>query len=138
MIFQLFQGLFYFKKWQTREVANSGMKLFCEYIIISMNGDCKHLYQLVVNEEYSYLSSDCNIIDPGIEEMMDEKSLEYIGLVVGDELMLNYDFRSDWEFMIKVKKIQNGYYKKDFGVVSGCRIRNIRKCIWDQRFKVYN
>ena len=73
MIFQLFQGLFYFKKWQTREVANSGMKLFCEYIIISMNGDCKHLYQLVVNEEYSYLSSDCDIIDPGIEEMMDEK-----------------------------------------------------------------
>ena len=30
---------------------NISLKTFSEYVIISMNGNCKHLYQLIVNEE---------------------------------------------------------------------------------------
>lgn len=41
---------------------------FCERSIISMNGNCKHLYQLVLNEEYAYLGSGCNVNYPDIEE----------------------------------------------------------------------
>ncbi len=46
------------------------MKLFCEYIILSMNGNCKHLYQLVYNDEYTYLGPDCNIQDYENEELI--------------------------------------------------------------------
>lgn len=96
------------------------MKLFCEYIIVSMNGNCKHLYQLIYNDEYAYLGPDCQVQDYEIEELMEEKKVEYLELKSKDKLMLNYDFANDWEFDIKIISVTDEQCDKDFEVISGC------------------
>ena len=96
------------------------IKLFCEYIILSMNGNCKHLYQLIYNDEYGYLGPDCKVEDYETEELMEEKKLEYLKLEPKDNLILNYDFASDWEFDIKIISVTDEQFDKDFEVISGC------------------
>ncbi len=100
------------------------IKLFCEYIIISMNGNCKHLYQLVYNDEYSYLGPCCNIEDYESEEMMNEKTLEYLELCPKDKLLLNYDFRNEWDFDLEILSVTDEKCIKNFKVTggSGCGI----------------
>lgn len=98
---------------------NISLKVFCQYIIVSMNGNCKHLYQLILNEEYGFLGPGCKIEEYD-EEYMEGKTLEYLNLKIGDKLLLNYDFKCDWEFMIKVDNIEEGYFNKDFEVIAGC------------------
>ncbi len=95
------------------------IKLFCEYIIISMNGDCKHLYQLIYNDEYGYLGPGCEIKDYEIEELMEEKTLETLELNTKDKLMLNYDFANDWEFDIEIISVTDEQCNKDFEVIAG-------------------
>lgn len=51
------------------------LQTFCEYVIISLNGDCKHLYQLTKNEEITFLGPGCDIIDCFSEEMMNDLTL---------------------------------------------------------------
>lgn len=124
------------KKAGTREIEvndNLTLKKFCEYVILSMNGNCKHLYQLVINEEYSYLCDGCDVLNFGYEEMMEDLKLEDINLKLNDELMVNYDFRSDWEFILKITEIQDGYYGKEFKVVSGSGVG-----ILEDSYGVYN
>ena len=98
---------------------NLSLQKFCEYVIFSMNGNCKHLYQLTINESYSYLGPTCDIIDYDCEEMMDDKTLEDIDLYTGDELMVNYDFKCDWEFILEITNMEEGYYDNEFEVTSG-------------------
>ena len=69
--------------------------MFCEYVIISMNGNCKHLYQLIINDGYSYLGDECVVLDTDTEEMMENRTLECLDLATRDKLMVNYDFKSD-------------------------------------------
>ena len=95
------------------------LQMFCEYVVISMNGNCKHLYQLIINDSYCYLGPKCMVLDADTEEMMEDKTLECLDLVPRDKLMVNYDFKSDWEFILKVKSVEEGYYDKDFEVISG-------------------
>ena len=96
------------------------LEKFCQYVIVCMNGNCKHLYQLTVNEEYSYLGPGCNIISASDEEMIKDQKLQDLYLPEGTMLMVNYDFRCDWEFIIKIKSLKKGYFEKDFEVISGC------------------
>lgn len=98
---------------------NISMQKFCEYVIVAMNGNGKHLFQLVLNEEYSYLGPQCRIIDSDIEEMMEDLALNVLDLKVGDELMVNYDFKADWEIIIKISGTQKGNFDKEFEVISG-------------------
>jgi len=102
--------------------------MFSEYLIISMNGDCKHLYQLIKNEEDVYLGPYNSIRDYEYEMMMDGLLLSDLSLDVGDILMLNYDFKSDLEFIIKIKQITNGYHEKDFEIISGCGKGIVEDC----------
>lgn len=104
------------------------LKDFCEYVIVSMNGNCKHLYQLTVNEMNSYLCNGCSIIDDDCEEMMNDLTLGDIDLSVGDVLMVNYDFRSDWEFILEVDKIEQGCCEKDFKVIDGSGVGILEDC----------
>lgn len=98
---------------------NMTMQSFCEHVIVSINGTCKHLYQLTINYEYSFLGPGCNIMYGEMEEMMDNLKLSDLDLNVGDELLLNYNFRMDWEIIIKVKKVEEGFFKRDFEVTAG-------------------
>ena len=117
---------------------NITMRSFCEHVIVSINGNCKHLYQLVKNYEYTFLGPGCDIIDDKIEEMMEDLKISELNLSIGDELLLNYDFRMDWEIIIKIKKVEEGYFESDFEVIDGkgqgiledCGNREIiKKCI---------
>lgn len=111
---------------------NISLQNFCEYVIVSMNGNCKHLYQLVLNEEYSYLGPGCEIIDEEQEVMMENLALSDLDLRVRDELMLNYDFRVDWEFIIKIKSIKEEDCEKDFKVISG-NGKGILEELWNKK-----
>ncbi len=95
------------------------MQQFCEDIIVSMNGECKHLYQLIYNDEYGYLGPDCKVQEPAIEEMMERKTLECLNLKVNDKLLLDYDFRNEWEFDIEIISVTDTQCIKDFEVISG-------------------
>ena len=53
---------------------NISLQTFCQYIIIAMNGNCKHLYQLILNEEHTYLGPGCDILEYN-EEFMEGKTL---------------------------------------------------------------
>lgn len=119
------------KKEINREIKFSDqltMQLFCEYVILSMNGNCKHMYQLIYNDEYGYLGPDCKLQDCEIEELMEEKKVEYLELRPRDKLMLNYDFANDWEFDIKIISVTDEQYSKDFEVISGCGYGIIDDC----------
>lgn len=110
------------RKQMNREVIvndNLSLQRFSEYVIVSMNGNCKHLFQLIKNEEYGYLGPKCVVKDNYEEEMMNDLTLEDIGVEENDELMVNYDFRSDWEFIINVISVEEGYNEKEFEVISG-------------------
>lgn len=98
---------------------NISLQDFCKYVIFSMNGNCNHLYQLTINDEYSYLGPTCYILDYDCEEMMEDQTLEDITLDINDKLMVNYDFKCDWEFILKVTDIEEGYDKNEFIVTSG-------------------
>ena len=112
-----------FKKDITREINvndNLNLQTFCEYMILSMNGECKHLYQLIVNDEFAYLGPGCCVFEPDIEEMMDEDLIvKDLYLEEGDELLLNYDFRSDYDIYIKVESTTDDSFNKDFEVING-------------------
>ena len=98
---------------------NLSLELFCQYVIICMNGDCKHLFQLIIDDEYAYLGPGCYINETDCEEMMDDLELQDLDLQEGTKLMVNYDFRSNWEFIIKIKNIKLGYFEKEFEVITG-------------------
>lgn len=124
MSFKLIAYLEGFEKEIIREInvnSNINLQMFCENIILSMNGECKHLYQLVVNDSYAYLGPGCEVFDPDVEEMMsDDMTFGHLFLYVGDELLLNYDFRCDYDIRIKVvRAFDNKKFDKDFYVVSG-------------------
>lgn len=97
---------------------NIKLKDFCEYSIVSMNGTGKHLYQLILNEEYTYLGESCERIYEN-EYFMKDLTLEDLDLCDTDKLLLNYDFKNDWDFIININKIEEGYFDRDFEVVSG-------------------
>ena len=65
------------------------MQSFYEHVIASINGNCKHLYQLVLNYEYTFLGPGCNIIDDESEETMKDLSVSELNLGASDELLLN-------------------------------------------------
>lgn len=112
-----------FEKDITREINvndNLNLQTFCEYMILSMNGECKHLYQLIINGDFAYLGPWCSVSDPDIEEMMEEDlTVEDLYLEEGDELLLNYDFRSDYDIYIKIVSMTDESFDKDFEVVNG-------------------
>ncbi len=109
---------------------------FCEYVILAMNGNCKHLYQLVVNDEYTYLGPGCYMYDSSFEEMMKDLTMEDVFFEVGDTLLLNYDFAADWDIVIKIKDVKNGYFEKDFEVESG-RGKGLIENVNSQFIKTY-
>lgn len=75
-------------------LINSNMTLedFCRYVIVSMNGNCKHLFQLILNEEKGYLGPGYYVNYPYDEQMMEDLTLEDLELFEEDKLMINYDF----------------------------------------------
>lgn len=79
---------------------------FCENIVIAMNGDLSHMYSLKINGSF-------------IDELYESLKLKTLFLQEKQKLNLYYDFSDGWIFNISVSKINNGYNKKSFEVISG-------------------
>ncbi len=92
----------------------------CEYIIVSFNGNCKHVYDLEMNNGENYLSyipynddidgtlmNDLRLCDIGINKD------SYFALYYGDENS------ALWKFDIDVDSISNDKTDIDFKVIDG-------------------
>lgn len=94
------------------------VKDLCEYIIVSLNGNCSHLYQLVKNDWYTYLGPGNAQVRPD-EEMMDDLTIDDVFFDKGDFFLLNYSFKADWDIYINVLSLKDGYFDDDFKVIDG-------------------
>ena len=92
---------------------------FSEEIIYSLNGNCKHLYQLIRYDDEIYLGNGCGIIDPFIEEMMGDTTLADIEPYEGEDYLLNYNFVMDIDITIEVLEEFEGHLDNDFKVIKG-------------------
>lgn len=123
MKIKMFVYLKGFKNKINREIIVSedmNLMRFCESVILAMNGNLEHLYQLIVNEEIAVLGPG-NFPHPFYEERLIEED-ETVGdwyLDVGDKLMLNYDFAKDWEMYMEVKEVFEDDKNCDFEVIGG-------------------
>ena len=99
------------------------LKDFCEYIIVSLNGHAKYPYQLLLNngDGPGYIS-DTRFESADADISMDFMKLQELNLQEKDKLILNYDFynfNGDWDFFIKVLKIDAGEVKNNFQIIDG-------------------
>ena len=113
--------------------ADITINKFCEIVILSMNGDLTHLYQLNCNNctympdcygEYSY---EDDVV------YMKNKKISSLKLQKGDKFSLDYDFGDDWQFNITVSKVvEDTNFNKPFEVINGKGLGIIEDCggIW--------
>lgn len=103
---------------------NSTLKIddLCKAIIVSMNGDLEHLYELKHKNKF-YI---CSYMDKSKYNEIKMNSLRVDKLLLdkNDKLTLYYDFGDGWEFLITVKKVIDDNYPKRISLLdgSGCGI----------------
>ena len=109
-----------FEKLITRKFEiNDNVKIddFCKAIIVSMNGDLSHLYQL----KYKNKRYVCSYMDAEGPDELKMRSLRISTLLVdkNDKLDLWYDFGDDWHFKITISKIEEGHNPKNIVLIDG-------------------
>lgn len=109
------------RKYVYRKVSFSSslsLQHFCEYVIFSMNGTCRKLYKLVLEDDFTYLGPGWSLDKSDTySKMMDDLTLSDISISVSDSFVLSYDL--DWDFVIKVNKIKDETDNRDFRVLDG-------------------
>lgn len=94
----------------------------CKAIIVSMNGDLDHLYELKYKDTF-YI---CSYMEKNKynEVKMNSLRVDKLLLDKNDKLTLFYDFGDGWEFLITVKKVIDDNYPKRITLLdgSGCGI----------------
>lgn len=96
------------KEIKRRISVNSDMTLnsFCEKVIVSMNGDLSHGFDVKMDKEY-------------LGEYYGEHELFYLNLVEKKRLKIVYDWSDNWQFNLTLSKIIDGNNENDFEVLSG-------------------
>ncbi len=79
---------------------------FCRAVIVSMQGEIDHLYTVKFNKRLS----DENILD---------EKLSYLELSVGSKFKVIYDYGDNWQFNVRVSKVNSGFHDKEFEILSG-------------------
>ena len=79
---------------------------FCQKVILSMNGDLSHLFNIKIDNEY-------------LEEYYGEFELFYLGLTEKKKFKIIYDFGDNWQFNLTLSKIINSCDEIEFEVLSG-------------------
>ena len=79
---------------------------FCKKVILSMNGDLSHLFDIKVGKEF--LGKDYG-----------EFELFYFDLTEKKKLKIIYDFGDNWQFNLTLSKVINNSDKIEFEVLSG-------------------
>ena len=92
---------------------------FCKKVIVSMNGDLSHEFDVKVGKEY-------------LGEYYSELELFYLNLKEKQRLKIIYDWGDNWKFNITLSKIIEGHNENDFEVISGKGYGIIDDCggIW--------
>ncbi|MEG1288211.1 MAG: hypothetical protein RSD29_02560 [Bacilli bacterium] len=93
------------------------IKDLCELIIVSMNGDLMHLYNLKHKGKY-YIYNNLGKTDIG-EIKMNNLSLNKILVEEKEKLELLYDFGDNWIFKILVSKKSIGHNKRNIILIDG-------------------
>lgn len=88
---------------------------FCRAVVVSMNGDLDHLYTIKINKKF-------------YEENILDKKLNFLDLSVGSKFKVVYDYGDNWQFNIRISKIENGYNEKEFIIVKGTGYGIVEDC----------
>lgn len=88
---------------------------FCRAVIVSMQGEIDHLYTVKFNKRLS----DENILD---------EKLSYLELSVGSKFKVIYDYGDNWQFNVRVSKVNSGFYDKEFEILSGLGYGIVEDC----------
>lgn len=107
------------KKIKRTLLINDNVKIdtFCRAIIVSMNGDLSHSYELYYDGKY-YLMN-------GMEKhRVDEIKMGSIRIckllfAENDKMLINYDFGDSWIFEVTVNKILEGHNDKNVVLLDG-------------------
>ena len=96
---------------------NMTIKNFCEAVILSMNGDISHLYEM----SYKYGIYICDYMN---EEMpykhkMGNITLKDLSLKSPQRLEIKYDFGDEWLFKIQINKVFDGHDSKQITLLDG-------------------
>ena len=96
---------------------NMTIKDFCEAVIISMNGDISHLYEI----SYNYGVYVCDYMDTEMsyEHKMENITLKDLSLKSQQRLDIRYDFGDEWIFEIKINKVFDGHDSKQIILLEG-------------------
>jgi len=88
---------------------------FCRAVIVSMQGEIDHLYTVKFNKRLS----DENILD---------EKLSYLELSVGSKFKVIYDYGDNWQFNVRVSKVNSGFHDKEFEILSGLGYGIVEDC----------
>ena len=92
---------------------------FCQKVILAMNGDLSHQFDIKKNKEY-------------LGENYGDFELFYLNLKEKQRLKIMYDFGDNWAFNLTVSKVIENFSENDFEVLSGKGYGIIDDCggIW--------
>ena len=85
---------------------NITINSFCRKVILSMNGDLSHSFDIKIGREF-------------LEEYYGEFELFYLALTEKEKLKIIYDFGDNWQFNLTLTKIVNSDDEIEFEVISG-------------------
>lgn len=100
-------------------IMNDNVKIndFCKSIIVSMNGDLSHLYDLKYKDIY-YV---CDYMDADGNKTVKMNSLRIGKLLLNekDKLELTYDYGDNWVFKITIAKVIPGHNSRNIELIDG-------------------
>ena len=86
--------------------SNITIDSFCKKVILSMNGDLSHPFDVKIGKEY-------------LGEYYSELELFYLNLSEKSRLKIIYDWGDNWQFNLTLSKIIDGTSENEFEVLSG-------------------
>ena len=96
---------------------NVKIKDFCEAIIIGMNGDLSHPYELKYKDKY-YLMKGM-IKRRNDEVFMGSDRICKLLFDEKDKMLINYDFGDNWMFIVTIDEIIKGHNDKNVVLLEG-------------------
>lgn len=86
--------------------SNITINRFCEKVVLSMNGDLSHPFDVKIGKEY-------------LGEYYSDLELFYLNLKEKNKLKVIYDWGDNWQFNLTLSKITHGTSENEFEVLSG-------------------
>lgn len=100
-------------------LINDNVKIsdFCEAIIISMNGDLSHRYELKYKNKYYLMKGMTR--RRADEVFMGSDRICKLLFDEKDMMLINYDFGDNWMFAVRIEEIIKGHNPKNVVLLDG-------------------